>query len=162
MKTIFRLITFITLLILPLYEAYSRTTYEQVLSNNSNISKSRASHIAFVIDALADKYRVPANVIAAIAMVESSYRLNAINKKSSDYGIMQVNQYNIKAYNFNRQLLLTDLAYSIEAGVIVFKWFYKTYHTLEEAVKRYNCGVRASCVHWRGPKKYWKKVTTYM
>lgn len=153
--------TAIILLIISL-PALSRTTYEQIRANKPNISSSYARRLAKAFDKLADKYKVPANVLAAIAMVESSYMLKAINKRSNDFGIMQINKYNIRAYRFSRNRLLTDLEYSIEAGFIVFKWFYKTYDTLEEAVKRYNGGTARGVTKWRGPRRYWKKVLTYM
>lgn len=155
MRTVFILFLFT-------FSAFGRTTLEQVKHNKPSIEHKFAVKISNLFDEMADKYKVPANVIAAIAMVESSYRLNAVNKRSKDFGIMQVNLYNIKAYNFDKQRLLNDVRYSIEAGVIVFQWFYKIYNTAEEAVKRYNAGTAKGATKWKGPINYWKKVQKYM
>ena len=103
------------------------------------------------------KYGIPANILQAIAFVESSYYLNAVNSRSKDYGLMQVNRFNIRAYGFNKKKLLTNLDYSVKAGTKVFKWFYDRY-PLEEAIKRYNCGVRKQCVNYRSVKTYLRKV----
>lgn len=140
---------------------FGRTTYEQILHNKPVIDRSYAKRLAQEFNEAADKYKVPANVLAAIAMTESSYILDAVNAKSDDYGLMQINKFNIKAYKFDKQRLLEDLEYSIDAGAKVFQWFYRRWK-LEEAVKRYNCGTRKSCVNWKGPVSYWKKVLRYL
>lgn len=101
-------------------------------------------------------HKVPAVVLQAIAFIESSYIVASVNSKSNDYGIMQVNHYNVKAYKFNKLRLLTDIQYSINAGAEVFRWFYKRY-PLEEAVMRYNCGTRPRCVKLKSVKQYLRK-----
>lgn len=141
--------------------AYARTTYEQILNNNSLINKNFAKKLAYSIDFYADKYKVPANALAAIAMVESSYNMKAVNKKSNDYGLFQINRFNMRAYGFDKERMFNNLNYAVESGAIVFKWFYKTYGSLEEAIKRYNCGTKKSCVNWSGPVSYWKKFKKY-
>lgn len=140
---------------------YGRTTLEQIRFNKPTINIEYAKSIAILIDEAANKYKVPANVLAAIAMQESSYRLNAINSRSDDYGMFQINMFNIKAYGFNKNRLLTDLAYSVDCGAFIFAWFYKRYK-LSESVRRYNCGTRKSCINWKGPRNYWKRVQKYM
>lgn len=144
------------------YDVLARTTLEQILNNKPGINIQYAQKIAEACDRYADVHKVPANVLASIAMVESSYILNAVNSKSKDYGLMQINTFNIKAYKFSVYKLRTNIDYSVEAGAIVFKWFYKTYPTLEEAVKRYNAGTAKRATKWKGPVKYWKKVQKYM
>ena len=144
------------------FQAYSRTTYEQILDNKPSINRSYAKRLAQEFDRAADKYKVPANVLAGIAMAESSYVLNAVNKGSNDYGIMQVNNYNIRAYKLDKARLLTDLSYSIDSGAMIFQWFYKTYREISVVIRRYNCGVKKSCITWKGPRFYYKKVLYYM
>ena len=111
----------------------------------------RAAHKASVT------FKVPVTLIIAIARVESSYRLGAVNPKSKDYGIMQINEYHVKRGNLNRDKLLGDLEYSFYHGVRVFSWFYKTY-PLEEAIMRYNCGTRKGCTGLASVKDYLSKV----
>jgi soluble lytic murein transglycosylase-like protein len=139
----------------------ARTTLEQIKINKPFISAQYAFELAKSINKAADKYKVPANVLTAIAMLESSYVLNAVNISSNDYGLFQINMFNIKAYEFNIPLLLTDLDYSVDSGAIVFQWFYKRYK-LDDAIKRYNCGTRNSCVDWEVAKKYLRLVSKYM
>lgn len=143
------------------FNCYARTTYEQILINKPNIDQKYAKELAKIINQKADEYLVPANVLAGLFRVESTYILNSTNKKSNDYGIGQINIFNIKAYKLDKALLLNDLEYSIDKSFMVFKWFYVRY-PLEEAVKRYNCGTRKNCINWKGPKKYWKKIKRYM
>jgi soluble lytic murein transglycosylase-like protein len=141
---------------------YCRTTLEQIVKNKPSLTLKYAKSVASTIDEAADRYKVPANVLAAIAMQESSYVLSAVNARSNDYGLMQINQYNIDAYGFDKLLLLTDLKYSVDAGAKVFAWFYNRYGTVEESVKHYNCGTKRSCVNWKGPRHYWKRVKRFM
>lgn len=141
--------------------AFGRTTLEQIRHNKSSIELTYAISIASLIDQAADRYKVPANVLAAIAMQESSYILGAINKHSNDYGMFQINKFNIDAYGLSKERLLTDLEYSIDKGAFIFSWFYKRYK-LTDAVKRYNCGTRKSCVNWKGPNYYLLRVKRFM
>lgn len=153
----------IILAILITFSVEARTTFEQIVHNQPQINQQYARRVATIVDRLADKYKVPANVLAGIMMVESNYQLNVVNAKSNDYGILQINQYHINnGSKFDKVRLLTDLEYSIEAGFIVFKWFYKTYPTLEEAVKRYNVGTCTNgCLQWETVVRYWNKVRRY-
>lgn len=139
----------------------ARGTYDQILDNSARVPTVFAKALASTIDYYSSKHRVPANVITAIYMVESSYRLNAVNKRSDDFGIGQVNKWHIKHSKLNQDRLLTDLNYSVEQSILIFKWFYKTY-PLEEAIPRYNCGVKKKCITWKSVKRYLRLVRRYM
>lgn len=153
----------ILLLILFFEATHATPTYWQIVHNQPGIDRQYAEEIAEITDRLADKYKVPANVVTAMMRAESNYILNATNSNSNDFGILQINQYHIEnGHKFDRYRLLTDLEYSIEAGFIVFQWFYKTYPTLSEAVRRYNCGTEISCIKWNRVVKYWHKVQKFM
>ena len=128
-----------------------------ILSNRASLPVIKASEIAKVILEVSAKYKVPAFLVSAIANVESSYRLNAVNKGSSDYGIMQVNAWNVRKLKLDKARLLTDLKYSVDAGVSILAWFVKKY-PLDEAIMRYNCGTRPSCVRLPQVKRYLRKV----
>ena len=132
----------------------------QILINSASISEQGALDIAVVIERLSGKYEVPGNVIASIAFVESSYKLGAVNKASNDYGIMQVNDWNVKALKLDKARLLSDLEYSLESGVQILAWFVKKY-PLREAIMRYNCGTRPSCIRLPSVKRYLNKVVRY-
>lgn len=138
----------------------SDSLVDQILLNSSGIEEIEARLIADAIVKVSGKYRVPGNVISSIAFVESSYKLDAVNKASNDYGIMQVNDWNVKALKLDKARLLTDLEYSLDAGVQILAWFVKRY-PLREAIMRYNCGTKPSCVQSPSVKKYLSKVVRY-
>jgi hypothetical protein len=140
---------------------FARTTYDQILDNSSRVPVVFAKALAATIDHYSSEHRVPANVITAIFMVESSYRLNAVNKRSDDFGIGQVNKWHIKHSKLDKDRLLNDLNYSVEQSIIIFKWFYKTY-PLHEAIKRYNAGTKKEAIHWKPVKRYLRLVRRYM
>lgn len=129
----------------------------QIMLNNKNLDYRKVISIAKSADQAAKAFDVPANIVLAIAFVESSYRLNAVNKHSEDYGIMQVNKWHVTKSKLNVNRLLTDLDYSFHHGVRIFSWFYKNY-PLDEAIKRYNCGTSVKCVKYKKVKKYLDKV----
>ena len=114
-------------------------TYQQILRNHPGIDKQYAKNIAQAIDDVSVELGVNAQRLAAILAQESMYTLNAVNKKSSDYGIAQINHKTIERYGFDRKLLLTDLHYSIKAGAIVLADFKRMYGKKEEDFwTRYN------------------------
>ena len=133
----------------------------QIVMNKPNINRDKAFEITTAISEHSETYGIPGNIMAAIARVESSYNVGAVNERSSDYGLFQINEFNIKAYKLDRRKLLIDTNYSTEAGFKVFSWFYKTY-PLEEAIMRYNCGTRKACINLPSVINYLKKVKKYL
>lgn len=152
---------FIVLISLLSFSSFGRSTLDQIISNKPTIKRSYAKRIAESIDKYSDLNKIPANVMAAIAMVESSYVLSAHNKKSRDYGLFQINSFNIKHYKFDKKRLVSDIDYSVMAGVKVFSWFYYRY-SLDDAISRYNCGTRHRCPKWKSVRRYLKKVKRFM
>jgi len=134
---------------------------DQIRKNNPNINIKESLELAQVAFELCRKHDVPLNVVLGIAFVESSYRLNAVNKGSNDFGIMQVNDYHVKKSKLDKNRLLTDISYSFEQGILIFKWFYNKY-PLEEAIARYNCGTRDRCVHLTSVQRYVRLVKIAM
>lgn len=137
------------------------TTFEHVKRNNGLLRDDVIIEIANAIVKAASIYNIHPHLISAIARVESSYYLGAINKKSNDFGIMQVNQFNIDAYGFDKNRLLGDYDYSVQAGTAILAWFLARY-PWEEAVRRYNCGTRRECINWKGPKRYLRLVKKFL
>ena len=133
----------------------------QILTNKKHMQGKLVHKIYESARKAAGKYKVPLNIILAIAFVESSYRLNVINSGSNDYGIMQVNQYHVRVSNLDKFRLLNDMDYSFEHGVRIFSWFYKRY-PLDEAISRYNCGTAKRCINWKHVKNYVAKVKRSM
>lgn len=117
--------------------------YYKILKNKPTIDKTYARKLANVIVDKASKYDISASKYTAILAQESNYKLNAINHKSKDYGISQINHRTAKAFNIDTNRLLTDLDYSVEAGLIVLADFKKRYgHREEDYWSRYNSSNR--------------------
>jgi hypothetical protein len=97
------------------------------------------------------------NVALAIIMVESSFTVDAYNKNSKDYGLMQINEWHVKRLYLNKDRLLSDIKYNVTIGCDILNWFTSTY-SLGEAISRYNCGTKKSCIKYRSTKRYLERV----
>lgn len=97
--------------------------------------------LAKVILDKSQKYKVSSKILTAILMQESRYDLYAVNHKSKDFGIAQINYKNIKNMNLDKNKLMTNMDYSIEAGAKILSGF-KRYEHKEPQLwwSRYNCG----------------------
>lgn len=98
------------------------------------------------------------NLILAIIKVESDFSNGAFNKKSNDYGLMQVNEYHVLNSRLDRNRLLWDISYNVAQGCKVLSYFLTRYKVKREAIARYNCGTRKKCIKLRSVKRYVKKV----
>lgn len=113
--------------------------YYKILKNKPTIDKTYARKLATVIAVKTSKHNINAIKYTAILAQESGYKLNAINHKSGDYGISQINHRTAKAFNIDTKRLLKDLDYSVEAGLIVLADFKKRYgHREDDYWSRYN------------------------
>lgn len=121
-----------------------------IKAKNSSVDSIK---IASALLRASESTKIPWRILASIAFIESSFKVDAVNKLSNDYGLMQINQYNINAYGFDKKRLLNDLNYSAMAGATVFNWFYRRY-PLDEAIARYNCGTLKRCVLYTSVQKY--------
>lgn len=62
---------------------------------------------------------IPWQILLSIAFHESSLRLDVMglkNPSTKDYGLMQINEQNVKALNLNKIKLLSDPVYSIQVA----------------------------------------------
>lgn len=115
--------------------------YCQVLKNRPGIAKQYALELATLINKLSNEFNIKPKRLAAILAQESRYKLDAINKKTKDYGIAQINHKTIDRYGFDKERLLTDLEYSVKAGAIVLADLKKGFaHKEEDYWCRYNAG----------------------
>ncbi len=90
-------------------------------------------------------------------MQESSYKISAKNFRCGvsittgkqdcvavDFGIGQINQKTIKSFNFDKNKILSDLEYSVEASAKVLADFKRMYgHKEVDYWTRYNAGKRS-------------------
>lgn len=133
------------------------TVYNQILSNRPEIDKVKAKKIAHHISMVNIRYKIPKKIYTAILMQESRYTLDAVNKKSDDYCMAQINIRTVKAFNFDKKRLLTDLRYCIEAGAIVLADFQKMYaHKENTWFTRYNSS------NTKKRKIYFSKISQWM
>lgn len=109
--------------------------YKQILRNKPSIDKKYAIKLSSIVY---QKCGQDAQLFAAILMQESRYKLDAVNKKSKDYGISQVNHRTAKALGLNKARLLTDLEYSVSAGVRVMTQLKTTFGSDPTYWTRYN------------------------
>ena len=91
----------------------------QIKHNNKELSNEYAEKIADIVYTKSLELNVDPRLVAAILMQESHYKLSAVNKKSADYGIAQINKHTVKSLRLDKSRLLSDLGYSITAGVTV-------------------------------------------
>ncbi len=132
-----------------------------------------------VIYKASKRHNIPSKIFTAILMQESAYKLDAKNctsgklvenklvtnkkkKVCSDFGIAQIYYTTAEAYNFDENLLLTDLEYSVNAGAKVLSWFKETYAADEYYWwTRYNCGTKPS-VNRKTCRKYKSDVSDWL
>jgi soluble lytic murein transglycosylase-like protein len=99
------------------------------------------------------------NLLLSVIMVESRFEYKAINKKSKDFGLMQININNVKKLKLDKTKLLTDTNYNIKHGCKILTWFIAKYG--DDGIGRYNCGTKKGCIKYKSTKKYVKKVMGY-
>ena len=130
----------------------------QVMLLRPDFSYDQSHEMAKSISSACIKHKITrCRVFTGILSVESGLRINAVNKRSKDYGIGQVNEWHIKRSKLDKQRLLTDLEYSVNQAAKIYVWFEKTY-PIKEAIGRYNCGTRKTCVNWKSVLQYTNKV----
>lgn len=129
----------------------------QVKKNNASLTPAYSQVLAQTILVQSKKHKIPAKLLAAILMQESAYKVSAKNIHCGvsvysgkedciviDFGIGQINHKTIKVFNFDKNKLLSDLAYSIEASAIVLADFRRMYGQKESDYwSRYNAGTRS-------------------
>lgn len=132
--------------------------YSQILKIKPRIKKRYALVLSENIDKYSTRYNVESDIYTAILMQESGYKLDAINPKSNDYGISQINKHTIKAFKFDKNRLMSDLSYSIKAGAIVLSDFKRRHYKKEGSSywSRYNTSKPSL------RKKYAKKVERFL
>jgi soluble lytic murein transglycosylase-like protein len=103
---------------------------------------------------IASQHDLDPELFVALIEVESQFKVGAFNARTRDYGLTQINEYNVKALNLDRRRLLTDPAYNLNAGATVLKYFKRRYAHKEKLwYARYNCGTftgtfKSKCVKY--------------
>lgn len=156
MKEILKAIGILTIL----WMAAKNASADNVYQNKAEfLAKRILDHGKEVMQATR-KYCDDQNLALAVIKVESDFKVDAINKHSLDYGLMQVSIWHVEKKNLDRAALLSSADYNVRHGCEILNWFVKRYGTYE-GVARYNCGTRKSCPSWNSVRKYKKKVLYY-
>lgn len=96
---------------------------------------------AFCFEEAGSRYTLSPELLESIATIESGMNPAARNQNrngSTDFGLMQINSYWIKAANLDRDRLLNDACYNTQAGARVLRGCIDRYGYTWEAVGCYN------------------------
>lgn len=106
---------------------------EQILKRNSSKKAVPPAILATEIKRLSDAYGVSPYTIARIILVESRGLPYAYNKRTNDYGLMQLNSHTMKAYGITKRCALTWQC-NLEAGIMILS------EISDGRICRYNVG----------------------
>lgn len=122
-------------------QAYARSVAGFIQHKNTSLTREQALRLGSAIYTAAVKGNVKPDLVLAIVAVESNFRVNAINKRSHDYGLMQINAWNVRVRGLNKHKLLTDINYNLEVGVTILSEFKRRYaHKEQTWACRFNTG----------------------
>ena len=114
----------------------------QIIDNHPTIDKKYAFNLSKLIVKIAHTHKIDPRLLTAIMAQESKYdvtKKNCNERYCTDFGIAQINWKTADVYNFDRNLLTSDLEYSINAGAIVLAEIKARYaHKEEDYWTRYN------------------------
>lgn len=139
--------------------------FQQIIRNKPDIHIQKALLLSSLIVKESNKVDINPKLFTAILMQESGYRLNAKNCKDTnegyeiclDFGVSQINYKTILLYKFDKKRLMTDIEYSIEAGLQVLSDFKKRY-----GHKEINYWSRYNTSNPKARKKYQKQVERWL
>ena len=90
-----------------------------ILSLNKYLSRDTACIIAEHILNYSEYYEINPKIAIVIFKIESNFDINAVNYKSRDFGLGQINAKNMKHYRFNLGLQMTSYKYAINSTFII-------------------------------------------
>jgi soluble lytic murein transglycosylase-like protein len=86
------------------------------------------------------KHGINPLTLTSIVAHESGFNIKAVNPKTKDYGLTQINIYNIKARGLSSVKLTSNIDYSLETGALILAEFKAQYSKEQNWVCRYNIG----------------------
>jgi soluble lytic murein transglycosylase-like protein len=90
-----------------------------------------------VITAYANAYQIPAEVVIAIMKIESNFNPDVIGR-TNDYGLMQINEVNLK--HLENKLEALNISTNVEIGTTILSGLYNESNELEYILNSYNMG----------------------
>ena len=79
-------------------------------------------------------------IFIAIVEHESRWKVSAYNKRSRDYGLAQINEYNVKALKLDKRRLLQDPEYNLRVGARILARIQRRYGHEHLYWTRFNVG----------------------
>jgi hypothetical protein len=95
----------------------------QVLRNSPKIKIDYAKRIVFYVEKYSKIYDIDPKLMLAVFRQESNYSLGAVNKKTKDFSIGQINIKNVRHFKMDQKRLHTDLEYAIERSFFIMSQF---------------------------------------
>jgi soluble lytic murein transglycosylase-like protein len=105
----------------------------------------------------AAEYKLDYRLLVAIARVESGGKPNAVNKRTRDYGLMQINHRTAKAYGYKATDML-DKRKSIAVAAKLLSILQKKFGHEPAWACRYNAGWHRNVPNWSVCKNYMAKL----
>jgi len=136
--------------------ALAQAAGSEILEMKIRLIAPHAKNVSEIANAVAE-CQVKDDLVLAVIKIESDFKIDAVNNRSNDYGLMQVNEYHVKKKKLNRVSLLIDVKYNIKEGCKILNWFVNSYKG-DESIARYNCGTGRRCVRILSVKNYVRKV----
>ena len=116
--------------------------------------------IVAVIEQVSAEYALDPALLLSIAKTESSCRPGAINQKTHDYGLMQINRKTAAAYGYTpAQIMQIKTNVRLSAKVLVY--MRKRFGTEKHWYCRYNVGTAKSAPMWATCAKYAAKLAQH-
>lgn len=128
------------LIIMLINVVANANTFNQIKLSGVKADDKQIRELAYYIDKSALKYGLDSRLLTSIIAHESMFKVDAVNYKTQDYGIGQINVKTIKAYKFDKRRILTDAAYSIDCAAKVLSWFKRYESKSTNWYCRYNVG----------------------
>jgi len=89
---------------------------------------------------IAVQHNINPKLFEAIIRQESSFRVNAINLRSQDYGLGQINIRNIRSLGLDKHRLTTDPTYNLTHSALILQRIQRLYAHEDQWWCRYNVG----------------------
>ena len=117
--------------------------YDQIRRIRPDMNENYRLQLSIEIKKACIKHKLDCQVFTAILAQESMFKTSAVNEKTQDYGIGQVNRKTASAMGFCETKLVTNRQYSIDAAAQVLAYFQRRYGAKESLwFCRFNIGTR--------------------